>query len=288
MNKTHLLRSVRAPSPPVRRPRKARILLVDDHPLVREGLAVTINQEPDLEVSGHAATAHQALQAAANLRPDVAVVDLTLEGSHGIDLLRDLHAQHPAVRTLVLSMHDEVLYAERAVRAGARGYIMKKEPPAKLVEAIRAVLRGELYFSEALLWRLHQELSSGSRAPETSSVARLTDRELTVLELLGRGNKPSLIAAHLHLSLKTVQAHCEHIKQKLELPDFFGLIRFAVHWLATEQDPKSVCPAALAPAGPEPLVPLDDSLTPLKPSSPKLRCITAYRQIESRFGPPRR
>jgi DNA-binding NarL/FixJ family response regulator len=223
--------------------------LVDDHPLVREGLAVTINQEPDLEVCGQAASASQALQAAAALHPEVAVVDLTLEGSHGIDLLKDLRAQHPEIRVLVLSMHDEMLYAERAARAGARGYLMKKEPPERLVEAIRKLLRGDLYFSEALILRMHLELTGGRCVSGTSPVARLTDRELTVLEMLGQGKKTSLIADLLHVSVKTVQAHCEHMKEKLELPDHPTLMRFAVHWLDTEHDTEQTCHARQDPTG---------------------------------------
>jgi DNA-binding NarL/FixJ family response regulator len=220
-------------SPPIGMP-KIRVLLVDDHPLVREGLAVTINQESDMAVCAHAASASEALQAAAATHPDVAVVDLTLEGAHGIDLLKDLSVQYPAIRVLVLSMHDEMLYAERAARTGARGYVMKKAPPENLVEAIRKVARGSLCFSDAILLRMHREMSGSPRPPDPSPVARLSDRELAVFELLGRGVKTRQIAEDLHISVKTVQAHCEHIKAKLELPDFTSLTRFAVHWLATE------------------------------------------------------
>ncbi len=235
-----------APAP--RQSGKARILLVDDHPLVREGLSVTINDQPDLEVCGHAASASQALESVAALHPGLVVVDLTLENSHGIDLVKDLRIQHPGVRVLVVSMHDEILYAERAVRAGARGYLMKKEPPEALVEAIRKVLRGELYFSESIILRMHHELTGAAgREPKTSPVSRLTDRELTMLEAIGRGAKTRQIAADLHVSMKTVQAHCEHIKKKLELPDFAALTRFAVHWLDTEQDGKETRHRAMPP-----------------------------------------
>ncbi|GEM_PF-83370 len=223
---------------------KARILLVDDHPLVREGLTLSINQAGDMEVCGSVATASQALQALTTLRPDVAVLDLSLEGANGLDLLKDLRAQHPHVRVMVLSMHDELLYAERVARAGGRGYMMKKEPPEKLVEAIRNILRGGLAFSEALVWRLHQEITDGKRAPDASPVARLTDRELAVLEALGRGRKSCEIAADFHVSVKTIQAHCEHIKEKLELPNFISLLRFAVHWLDSAIEAKPNRPAS--------------------------------------------
>ncbi|HEY5914296.1 MAG TPA: response regulator transcription factor [Verrucomicrobiae bacterium] len=226
------------PGQPRRKLGEVRILLVDDHPLVREGLAATLSKELDLTVCGHAASATQALQAAATLHPDVAVVDLTLEGSHGLDLLKDLRILHPDVRLLVVSMHDEALYAERALRAGARGYLMKREPPEKLVEAVRKLARGELYFSQAILLRMHQDLSSGRRAAGTSPITQLADRELAVLELLGKGTKTRRIADSLHVSMKTIQSHCEHIKQKLELPDFSSLTCFAAHWIEKEQDTK--------------------------------------------------
>lgn len=230
---------------------KARILLVDDHPVVREGLSVAISQTSDLEVCGQAGSASQALQAVAALRPDVTVIDLSLNGSNGLDLLKDLRTQYPEIRVLVFSMHDEMLYAERAARAGARGYLMKKEPPEQLLEAIRKIHRGALAFSETLVWRLHQEISSGKRQSVASPVARLTDRELAVLEAIGRGRKSREIAADLHVSVKTVQAHCEHMKDKLELPDFMSLVRFAVHWLDTafdaEQNPTANPAAAPCP-----------------------------------------
>ncbi|MBI5385429.1 MAG: response regulator transcription factor [Verrucomicrobia bacterium] len=233
MEKAHLKANASRPARSVKSS-KARVLLVDDHPIVREGLTRVINAEADLCVCGQAVSHHAALEAAASLQPDVAVVDISLEGSHGLELLKDLQIQHPRLPVLILSMHDEMLYAERALRAGAKGYLMKREPPERLLAAIRKVLKGDLSFSDDITSRIIN-LLSGTRGPNQAlPIERLSDRELQVLERIGQGHSTRQIAATLCVSIKTVQAHREHIKEKLEIKDGTALTRFAVHWVESE------------------------------------------------------
>jgi DNA-binding NarL/FixJ family response regulator len=216
--------------------RKARILIVEDHPIVQEGLAVVINREPDMVVCGFAASAREALQALTTPEPDLALVDVSLDGSHGIELVKDMVARELKVPVLMLSTHDEALYAERSLRAGARGYIMKREPYTKLLQAMRKVLRGEVAFSEAMTSSLLQGLSTGQT--QLLPMQRLSDRELEVLEHIGRGHRTREIADTLHLSIKTVQTHREHIQKKLDIPDYISLTRFAVQWVESQQRPQ--------------------------------------------------
>ena len=214
---------------------KARVLLVDDHPVVREGLAHVIDAEPDLMVCGQAADAPEALQAIERLKPDVAVVDISLGASHGIELLKDIKVRQPRLPVLVLSMHDESLYGERALRAGAKGYILKEEPPRKLLEALRRVLRGDIYLSEPMTRKLLHKISGESAESKgVTPVERLSDRELEVFELVGRGHRPRSIAAKLHLSVKTVEYHCGNIKRKLNLSDAAALLQHAIQWIQSE------------------------------------------------------
>jgi DNA-binding NarL/FixJ family response regulator len=210
---------------------KVRVLLVDDHPILVEGLTASINNQPDLMVCGSAPSAREALKAVENLKPSLAVVDISLLDSHGIDLANDLAARHPELPVLVLSSHDETLYAERALRAGAKGYVMKRQPMDKLLEAIRKVAQGGLCFSEAITARVLNRFSSSRSGQPTLPMDRLSDRELEILELTGHGRKTREIAEALHVSMKTVQAHREHIKEKLELSDGLTLTRFAVNWV---------------------------------------------------------
>ncbi len=206
-----------------------RVLLVDDHPVLRMGLAERINHEADLCVCGEADTAREAIGAVSRQRPDVAVVDISLPDAHGLELIKDLHTLHPRLPLLVFSMHDEALYAERALQAGARGYLMKREPPQALMAAIRQVLNGEIYLSPNMTRRLLGRLAGAGPAPTGSSLPDLSDRECEVLELLGEGFSTREIAARLHLSSKTVSSHRENIKRKLQLNSGAALLRYAIH-----------------------------------------------------------
>jgi DNA-binding NarL/FixJ family response regulator len=214
---------------------KARIFLVDDHPLVREWLTNLIHQQPDLIVCGEAESAPQALDAVIKLRPEIAIVDISLKSGSGIELIKNIRVVAPEVAVIVLSMHDESLYAERALRAGARGYIMKRETAKKVIAAIRQVLQGKLYLSESM--RVHfSEKFVGEDPPTTSlPVNQLSDRELEVFQLLGQGYETRQIAASLNISMKTVQAFCARIKEKLSLTSATELLREAVRWHDNQQ-----------------------------------------------------
>jgi len=214
---------------------KIKVLLVDDHPLVREGLANLVRQEPDLEVCGEAAGEPQALQLVAGCQPDVAVVDISLESGSGLELIKSIKAQYPAVAMLALSMHDESLYAERALRAGARGYLMKREAAQKVIQGIRAVLAGQLFVSEKIAVLLTERFVEG-RLAGASPVETLSDRELEVFQLLGRGLGTRQIADHLHVGFKTVQAYSARIKEKLQLTNATELLRAAMQWNADHPD----------------------------------------------------
>ena len=213
---------------------KNKILLVDDHPLVREWLANLINEEADLEVCGQAANAREALDLIGNFSPRIVVVDLSLDGSSGLELIKDIKAQHPKVNTIVLSMHDETLYAERAMRAGASGYVMKREATGKVLDALRAVLAGGLFFSNAVNAQLAQKLVQGS-SDNSTVVGSLSDRELEVFQLLGRGFNTRQISEQMNVSFKTVQAYCARIKEKLNLANINELIFHAVRWHESQQ-----------------------------------------------------
>jgi DNA-binding NarL/FixJ family response regulator len=210
-------------------PRK-RIFLVDDHPLVREWLTNLIHQQPDLAVCGEAESAQQALPAINALQPDVAIVDLSLKDSSGLELIKDLRRTCPRVSVLVLSMHEETHYAERALRAGALGYVMKRESTAKVIAAIRQVLRGELYVNERVAAALAAQIVGRKPPAAATPVEHLSDRELEVFELLGQGRGTRQIAETLRVSIKTVQAFNARIKEKLNLRSAAELVREAVRW----------------------------------------------------------
>lgn len=209
--------------------------MVDDHPLVREWLTTLINKQPDLLVCGEAGEAPQALQAITVTKPDLAVVDITLKSGSGIELIKNLKAVLPNLGILVLSMHDDTLYAERALRAGAKGYIMKSEMTDKVIAGIRRVLAGQLYVSEQAATRMAEKLVQGNAVAAESPIGLLSDRELEVFSLLGRGHETRRIAEELHVSQKTVQAHCARIKEKLRLDTPTELIREAVRWQESQQ-----------------------------------------------------
>jgi DNA-binding NarL/FixJ family response regulator len=212
--------------------RKNRILIVDDHPLFRHGIGDLINAESDLEVCGEADNAPSALEGIRQLAPDLVTVDISLRGANGIELLKSIKAEHPKLPLLVLSMHDESLYALRALRAGARGYIMKQEALDRVMSAIRQVLRGDLYVSPSMSGRMIEEFVQGGTGSGGSSIAdKLTDRELEILQLIGQGHGVQQIARELNLSAKTVETHRAHIKEKLNFQTARELARFAVQWV---------------------------------------------------------
>jgi DNA-binding NarL/FixJ family response regulator len=211
---------------------KQRVLLVDDHPVVCDGLTQRINAEPDLEVCGRVGDGHSALDVIEKLQPHIAVVDITLGARSGIELIKDIKLRYPHLPVLVLSMHEEELYAERSLHAGAKGYVMKQEETAILLRAIRQVLRGEIYLSEKVKDSIVKGL--GGMLPQgqvISLIKQLSDRELEVFQLIGDGFATHQVAERLHISIKTIASHRENIKRKLNLRDGEQLARFAIHWL---------------------------------------------------------
>jgi DNA-binding NarL/FixJ family response regulator len=224
-----------APRPePKSSPAKIRVLLVDDHPTMREGLIRVIEREADLTVCGEAESIPQALAVIESTRPDVAVVDISLAGQNGLEFIKDIKVRHPQLAVLVHSMHDESVYAERALRAGAKGYIGKNEPPRKLLQGIRDVLKGEIFLSAAMTRQILRAVGSDRVDRKTSPFRELSDREFEVFELTGQGLGTKEIAGTLHLSEKTVQAHRDHIRQKLNLPDGRSLTSFAIRWVESQ------------------------------------------------------
>lgn len=208
---------------------KKRVLIVDDHPIFRAGLTGLVNLEKDLAVCGEAHDAQQALGALEKLKPDLMLLDMSLPGKSGLELLKDVRALSPQTLVLIISMHDETLYAERVIRAGGRGYIMKQEGPGKIIHAIHKVLAGGIAVSERMASLILDALS-GTKSGSTS-VSTLTDREFEVYRLLGHGKEPHEIASVLHLSIKTVDTHRMHIRQKLGLRNATELIHHATRWV---------------------------------------------------------
>jgi DNA-binding NarL/FixJ family response regulator len=213
--------------------RKHRILVVDDHPIVRQGMAQLINREQDLEVCGEAEEASAAIAAIESLRPDIVTVDLSLNGPDGIDLVKAIRMRFPALPLLILSMHDELTYAERALRSGANGYIMKQEATTRVLTALRRILGGDVYLSDRAASRVVQQFVKGA-AGSVSPVADLSDRELEVFRLIGQGRTTRQIAEELHLSIKTVESYQAHIKEKLSLRSARELVQHATLWNAAK------------------------------------------------------
>lgn len=212
--------------------RVARVLIVDDHPAVREALTIRCSREPDLEVCGEAADINEALLVLDATNPDVAVIDISLRGGDGIDLIKRIKARNDTVRLLVWSMHSESLCAERALRAGALGYINKEEATDQIIVAIRRVFDGKVYLSESASENLlHRAVGEGGQPTDRSPLDTLSDRELEVLRLTGRGLKTQEIATQLHLSIKTVETYRDRIRAKLDLSDGAKLARFALQWV---------------------------------------------------------
>ncbi|MDI1311820.1 response regulator transcription factor [Prosthecobacter sp.] len=209
-----------------------RVLIVDDHPIFRAGLTGLVNLEAELTVCGEAHDAAQAMQAVEKLQPDLVLLDMSIPGKGGLELLKDIRAIAPRTPLLVISMHDETLYAERVIRAGGRGYIMKQEGPGKIIHAIRKVLSGGIAVSERMAALILDALS-GTKSG-AASVSTLTDREFEVYRLLGQGKEPHEIARMLHLSIKTVDTHRMHIRQKLSIRNATELIHHATRWAAEQ------------------------------------------------------
>ena len=213
---------------------ESKILVVDDHPLVRQGIAQFINQEKDLKVCGEASDGHEALSVMDAMNPDLVIVDIEMKGLGGMELVRNMKVQYPKVPVLMLSMYDESLYAERALRAGARGYLMKEEDPEKVVQAIRIVLGGDVYVSEKATSKILKLLSDSKAHDHGSSVDRLSDRELEVFRMIGEGYRTRHIAEKLILSAKTVESYKARLKQKLMLKDAAELARYAAEWVKSD------------------------------------------------------
>ncbi len=213
---------------------KTRILLVDDHPLMRKGLAMTIEAESELEVVGQAADAEEALRLFDELAPDLAVVDISLPGMNGLELIKHLLARKEDLLALVVSRHDESLYAERAIRAGAKGYVSKLQADEEIVQAIRQVMRGGIYLSDPLKDKMLFGAASGTKSPMQSPLDVLSDRELEVFEMTGRGLPTREIADRMHLSVKTVESYRARIKTKLNLESGTELMQHAVRWVEGE------------------------------------------------------
>jgi DNA-binding NarL/FixJ family response regulator len=214
---------------------RKKILLVDDHPMMRIGVTTLINAEPDLTVCFQASKAEEALIEIPQCSPDLVITDMTMPGRGGLELIKDIKALHPSLPVLVISMHDEMLHAERALRAGARGYLMKEAGGEKMLEAIRKVLSGQVYVSDKMAGKIF-DIFSGRRAQshQQSPIEKLTDREFQVFQLIGQGKTTKDVAKQLNLSSKTVDVHRGHIKEKLELKDATSLVRYAVRWVETQ------------------------------------------------------
>ncbi len=209
---------------------KHRVFVVDDHPIIRQGLALLIDQEPDLEVCGEAEEAETALAAISAARPDVLLLDISLPGPDGIELLKAIRAADLTLPVLVLSMHDESVYAERALRAGANGYIMKQEATENVLVALRRILRHEVYVSDRIASSMLRQITSHGGKPAQAPIERLSDRELEVFRLIGEGHGTRQIALELHLSVKTVESYQAHIKEKLCLQSSRDLVQRAIEW----------------------------------------------------------
>jgi len=210
---------------------KRKVFVVDDHPIVREGLAQMINREPDLVVCGDAGDMHGALEKIHVIRPDVLIVDISLNGPDGLDVVKNIRTKNSNLPILILSMHDESLYAERALRAGANGYVMKQEATEKILAGLRRVLNHEIYVSEAIANRMLQQfVGGGSPHTKQCSIEDLSDRELEVLRLIGGGHGTRQIAEELHLSIKTVESYQAHLKEKLSLKNSREVVQYAVQW----------------------------------------------------------
>ena len=213
---------------------KSKVLIVDDHPIVRQGLAELIDHEDDLTVCGQAEDARRAMKAIKELKPDMVIVDISLKETSGMELIKDIKARHPNLAVLALSMHDESLYAERSLRAGAKGYIMKAEATENVVTAIRKVLCDQIYVGDRMAAKLIHKLVGGKTEIGASAIDSLSDRELEVFHLIGQGCGTRQIGEKLHLSVKTIETYRAHIKEKLNLADAGELLQYAIRWVTSQ------------------------------------------------------
>jgi DNA-binding NarL/FixJ family response regulator len=214
---------------------KAKVFLVDDHPIVRQGLGLLINREPDLAVCGEAEDAPSALQRMASAQPDLMVIDISLDGPDGLELLKTIRLKEPILPVLILSMHDESTYAERSLRAGANGYIMKQEATERVLVAIRRILEGKVYLSERLTNKMLEQFVHGAGSSKNNPLTTLSDRELEVYRLIGAGHGTRQIADELHVSVKTVESYQAHIKEKLSLRNARELVQHAIESSLSEK-----------------------------------------------------
>jgi DNA-binding NarL/FixJ family response regulator len=226
---------MRSKSKPAATRAKRQVFIVDDHPMMREGLARLIDNEPELTVCGEAGCALDALSAVPAAGPDLVLVDITLPDKNGLELIKDLQSLVPGLPVLVISMHDETLYAERVLRAGGRGYIMKQEGGKQLLQAIRQVLNGQIYVSQKISAQILESFSGRRLENNRSPIETLTDREFEIFQLIGQGLGTRQIAEQLHLSVKTIEVHRLHMKEKLGQTDAPSLVRYAVRWVETQQ-----------------------------------------------------
>jgi DNA-binding NarL/FixJ family response regulator len=210
---------------------RRKIFLVEDHPVFRQGLALILNAQQDLTVCGESASAEEALPAMLRLRPDLAVVDITLPGKSGLELIKEIRAKDRKVKLLVLSMHDEAVYANRVLRAGADGYIMKQEDSEEIIHAIRDVLGGHIYLSEEVLGKTHKAAANAKPGAKTTAIERLSDQQLEILEAVGRGKGNEEIAREQHLTPQAVNTHVAEIRKRLRVKSADALVRYAVRWV---------------------------------------------------------
>lgn len=215
--------------------KKTRILIVDDHPIVREGLETILNHEPDMEVCGQAEDAFGALNAIAEGKPDIALVDISLKRSDGIELTKMIKTQYPELSVIVLSVHDESVYAERVLLAGAKGYLMKDVAAEHIVKAVRTILRGEIYVSDAIAKKFMHIIAGDKAGVFKTAIDHLSDRELETFRLIGEGYSVSKIAERLHLSVKTIETYRTRMKEKLLIADASQLLQYSIQW-ARDQD----------------------------------------------------
>jgi DNA-binding NarL/FixJ family response regulator len=224
-----------AKAPSVPRVQKKTVFIVDDHPLLRQGLALLVNREPDLTICGEAEEAQTAMREIAAKRPDILIADISLNGPDGLELLKNIRTLYPSLPVLILSMHDESIYAERALRARANGYIMKAEATEKVLVAVRRILGGDIYLSDRMANKLLHQYISGASADINSRLSTLSDRELEVFRLIGEGRSTRQIAEKLHLSIKTVETYQAHIKEKLSLRSGRELVQHAIQSKISEK-----------------------------------------------------